>query len=282
MRKASFILVLVGLCMVSLVSAQESYVCNIYFTKIGCPVCSQTDPIILGEWINKYNNLVIIEYLVDEYENNVVMGKYKIKYGLGGGVPTLMFDGEDYMSGVYHPHYGGLERWKQEMEEKIENFENNNCLLLENSVSFGELDLNTLQGKPKIWANGRVLIKNDSYWILKCNEEFDFQPKNITSEIDYNDFLKETLFSDNPQDVLEISSFKITEIEAVSEPISYGEINFKKSFKIESKENNNQPPVNNSDIDGEKNSNNSLPFIYISVFIILIVIILYFAQRYKK
>jgi len=194
----------------------ENTVCTVYFTRIGCPVCSKTDPIVLGEWPGKYKNLVIIEYVFNDWteENGLLLGEYNLEYGTGGGVPLLIFNQTNFRAGIYYPQYGGLDRWKSEMENTIENLKNNSCLLLDGLKSFKELDLNELPKKPKIWANGRLLVR------LKKGDVS-------------NEFLKEILFTQNLEEVLKNSNYNIVEIEAEPAPISYGQIDFKKAFKID-------------------------------------------------
>ena len=55
---AGFILALT----ISTAVAQEDKICAIYFTGVGCPHCAKTDPVVIKELTNEYNNLAIIEY----------------------------------------------------------------------------------------------------------------------------------------------------------------------------------------------------------------------------
>ena len=184
--------------------AQEK-ICAIYFTKIGCPVCARTDPVVLGEWPGKYENLVIIEYVFEDWSepNAILLGKYNIKYGTGAAVPLLVFENE---------HALGLPP-VFDVEEKIPNMEKK-CRLLDKSVYFEDLDFNELPESPKIWANNRLLVR--------------LKKGNVSS-----DFLKEILFTRDLEGVLKNSSYKIVEIKAEPAPISYGQIEFLKAFKIE-------------------------------------------------
>jgi len=45
-------------------SAQSSSenICAVYFTRVGCPHCAKTDPIILKDLLKEYPNLIVLEY----------------------------------------------------------------------------------------------------------------------------------------------------------------------------------------------------------------------------
>ena len=194
-------------------AVEDNIVCAIYFTKVGCPVCAQTDPVVLDEWPKKYDKLIMIEYLINEYSNALVMGEYNLEYKTGGGVPLLIFNQTDFKAGIYYPQLGGLNRWKTETEKYIESLKDNSCLLLDDLKSFEKLDLNDLLGKPSVWARGKLIVKTK---------------EGIVS----SDFLKELLLSENLEDVLKNTNYKLEEIKAEPAPISSGEIVFKKAIMI--------------------------------------------------
>ncbi|GEM_PF-1208985 len=178
--------------------------CAVYFTKIGCPVCSKTDPEALGSWPEKYKNLVIIEYVFESWssENAELLWEYATSFGFSSSVPTIVFEKE---------HAQGLPPLA-DIEAKIPSV-GKKCRFLDEPKSFEETDLGDLPAEPKVWANGRVLIR-----LGKGNVE--------------SDFLKEVLFTQNLSETLWESDYRIAEIEASPEAISYGQIDFKKAFRI--------------------------------------------------
>jgi len=141
----------VFILLLSLSASRAGYVCAVYFTGIGCPHCAKTDPVVLGSLPLEYQNLVIIEYeIYQQPENAPLIYAYDSYYGSGLGIPLLIFGEGNYIRGDT-PILENVEGVIQGMSE-------NPCPLLSGSVSFEELNLSSLPGKPKIWANGRVLI----------------------------------------------------------------------------------------------------------------------------
>ncbi|MCK4497363.1 MAG: hypothetical protein KAU24_04150, partial [Candidatus Aenigmarchaeota archaeon] len=63
MRRVTFILTLLilGILLFPASAKADKAVCTVYFTYIGCPNCAFTDPVVLTEWTEKYDNLVVIE-----------------------------------------------------------------------------------------------------------------------------------------------------------------------------------------------------------------------------
>ncbi|GAI27833.1 unnamed protein product, partial [marine sediment metagenome] len=137
----------------SVQASSESFICAVYFTKIGCSVCAETDPVVLSQLTEKHPNLVIIEYeFVYQPENVPVMSEYYLTYNLPGWVPLILFENK----------YSVGRSILDAVKEKVEKYEFNKCLLLNgSSIGFEDLDVNELPGNPKIWANGRVFIKTN-------------------------------------------------------------------------------------------------------------------------
>src|SRR6056297_2000338 len=81
------------------VSAQEGNsknFCAVYFTGVGCPHCAQTDPEVLQELPEKYENLTVIEYEIYQTPGNPnLMSKYNENYNTGLGIPLLIFGPND-------------------------------------------------------------------------------------------------------------------------------------------------------------------------------------------
>lgn len=200
--RAAIVVFIAIACLLTVGYAKEDLICAIYFTKIGCPVCAKTDPVILGEWPLKHKGLVIIEYVFEKWtsENASLLGEYALNFGFQSAVPAFILEKEQAVG--LPPVF--------DIEAKLDG---SSCRLLEKNVPFSELNLNELPAKPKIWANGRLLVR------LKKSD--------VSS-----DFLRELLFTDDLEGILKKAPYKIVEIKAEPAPISYGEIEFKKAFKI--------------------------------------------------
>lgn len=208
MKKLNFFWVLIfvffGLILLPDFSkAEENYTCAVYFTKIGCPVCANTDPIVLGQLTKKDPNLVIIEYeFVYQPENVSVMAEYYLTYNLPGWVPLILFENK-YSVGM--PILDVL-------KEGVEKYEFNKCPLPNGSfISFEDLNFNELSGVPKIWANGRILIKTNEGEVA-------------------NELLKKSLFDENLNKIFE--DIKFEEIEPIKIVISEGYIEFDNAILI--------------------------------------------------
>ncbi len=207
MRKEIFILFLLMVSTIlPVVSAQEDKaVCTLYFTYIGCPNCAGTDPIVLSEWTKKYPNLIVIEYMWVggdwQNPNSQFFGEYAQKYKTPAAVPQLVI-GENNIK------LGGLDIPRG--EEDIKTKESNPCPLLNKSVSFEKLNLKELKAKPKIWGNGRILIKQENTWVFQWNGEKIFEGT-IGNKSLNNSLTKELLFTEDISKALEGKKFEIVE-----------------------------------------------------------------------
>jgi len=205
MRKWILSIFVLGLLFFSFQSvlAQDNYFCAAYFTKIGCPVCAKTDPIVLSQLTKQNPNFIVIEYeFVYQPENVSVMTEYYLTYNLPGWVPLILFENK-YSTGMSIP---------DAIREKVEKSEFNKCSLSDGSaISFKDLDFNGLPGNPKIWANGRVLMKTSKV--------------EVASEL-----LKKLLFDENLNKVLE--GIKFEKIESTRVVISEGYIEFDNAISI--------------------------------------------------
>lgn len=136
------------------IAQEQGKVCLVYFTGVGCPHCAKTDPVVLDEIPKNFSDVVIIEYEIYQQRKNApLLLKYNNKYGTGTGIPLLIFDENK-------PRVGDRPIIKN-IEKDLEKIEQSPCLLINKTVGFEDLDLNNLPGKPKIWSNGRVLIKKE-------------------------------------------------------------------------------------------------------------------------
>ncbi|MBA7619627.1 hypothetical protein ES703_26966 [subsurface metagenome] len=205
MKKWIFAIFVLGLLFFSSQSvlAQDDYFCAVYFTKIGCPVCAETDPIVLSQLTKKNPNLIIIEYeFVYQPENVPVMTEYYLTYNLPGWVPLILFENK-YSVGM---------SILDAVKEKVEKYEFNKCSLPNgSSISLEDLNFNELPGNPKIWANGRVLIKTSKGWVS-------------------NELLKKSLFNEDLNEVFKGVEFK--KIEPIKVVISEGYLEFNHGISI--------------------------------------------------
>ncbi len=189
------------------VFAGEQKTCAVYFTKIGCPNCAITDPMVLSNWPSRNDDLVVIEYMFWNWgeENARLLGQYSQKYGTMSSVPQLFISSKK--TGL-----GSLEI--PQMEDDLEDLKGNPCLV-DGSLSFEEVDLNSIPGNPlKLWTKGRLLVRTGDQEVS-------------------NEFLKELLFSENLTPIIDESDYKIVSVEAEPAPISEGEIDFERALEIE-------------------------------------------------
>ncbi|RLJ05833.1 MAG: hypothetical protein DRP18_02220 [Candidatus Aenigmatarchaeota archaeon] len=197
-------LLFAGLFLVLPAVQAKGTICAVYFTGIGCPHCAKTDPVLLGELPNEYPDFVLIEYeIYQERERNAnLMLSYDSKYKSGLGIPLIIFN-ESF-------RIIGDTPILKNIRNSLSSVQSNDCPLLNGKKPFGETDINSLPGSPKIWSKERILIKygdgNVSNSILR-----DLLTKNITS-------------------VLKDTEYEITD--PVPAPISGGEIRFQHAVKI--------------------------------------------------
>lgn len=123
--------------------------CVVYFTGIGCSHCAKVDPVVLEELPGKYPNLVIIEYeIYQQRENAPIFYRYCENYSIPldeRGIPFALFDKKTRLVGD-RPILKNIEK-------TLEGKKENSCPLIDGKVvSFEELDLSSLPGKPKIWT----------------------------------------------------------------------------------------------------------------------------------
>ena len=179
--------------------------CVTYFTYIGCPNCAHTDPIVLTDWTKKYPNLVVIEYGWPggdwQNPNSQFFGEYALAYKTQAAVPQIIINKNNI-------RLGRIEVPKAEKDIKKKEF--NPCPLIDKSMSFEELDLNLLPAFPKIWANGRILIRlSKEEWLFQWNGENP--PRTIGKEKFSQKGVKNLLFAENLSEELKNKVFDIVE-----------------------------------------------------------------------
>jgi len=205
-KRICILIILALLIAPSIIFAQENEkICAVYFTYIGCPNCAQVDPIVLTEWTKKYPNLVVIEYMWEggnwQDPNSQFFGEFAQEYKTQVAVPQLVFDKKNIRLGRIDVPQG---------EKNIKALSSNPCPLINKNVFWEDLDLNELEAKPKIWANGRILIKlSKNEYLFQWNGESP--PKTIGKEIFGQKELKELLFAENFSEKLKNKVFDITE-----------------------------------------------------------------------
>jgi len=181
----------------------SSKICAVYFTYIGCPNCASVDPLVLIEWPKKYPNLVIIEYVWKggnwRDPNYQYFGKFTSAYKIHSAVPQIVFDKDNVRLGRLNV---------PKAENDIKSLSSNPCPLINKSVFWEDLNLNELKAKPKIWANGRILIKlNKNEWLFQWNGESP--PKTTKKEKFTQKELKELLFAEDLSERLKNKIFKV-------------------------------------------------------------------------
>lgn len=177
--------------------------CVTYFTGIGCPHCAKADPVVLDEKLEGNENLVVIEYEIYQLSQNApLLEKYDTEYNTGLGVPLLIFDSKTSLRGD-RPIINDI-------DTNLKSKSGNKCPTLEGKTDFSELDLNSLEGKPKIWTKDRILIKNEN--------------RTTSNEILHR------LLTEDPESVL--NEIENKEIEAKNVPLSGDSVAFDKAAEV--------------------------------------------------
>jgi hypothetical protein len=184
-------------------------VCLVYFTFTDCGNCKFTDPEVLEVWPDKYGNLVIIEYMFEDWSesNAFLLSQYAQTYKSTSAVPQL-FVSEDYTA------LGRINVLN--VENRVKSATSNQCLLLIDDTDFKDLDLNNIPGRPlKLWANGRLLTRTA-----------------VGSGV-LDDFLRELLFTQDIEETIDSYGYGVEETGPEPAPIAYGQIEFSNMLNIE-------------------------------------------------
>jgi hypothetical protein len=193
-------LLLLSLCVAG-VSAQAQTpdpVCVYYFTGIGCPHCANVDPLIFGEWLDEYPDLIVVEFeLYRHQENGPVFQSFVQQLDISPGVPNLLMGINGSVAGD-GPIISTLPSVMKNRENITNQFGN----------VFFTLDrcpIAPLEGSPQVWHKDRILIK-------------------AGSQIADDTFLKELLIAEDIGPVLKGNSYE--EIDPVPINISGPSIEF--------------------------------------------------------
>jgi len=189
----------------ALAEDEQSAVCAVYFTGVGCSHCAKTDPIILVDLLKKYPDLVIIEYEIYQQQINApLLYQYDSEYSSGLGIPLIIFNKNEY--------FIGDTPILKNAEGIIDKLNHNDCSLIDgSSVDFNNLDATSLEGQPKIWRNERILLK-------------------ISNSGD-NEVLKKLLITDNISSVIEGINYNIIEPKPI--PLSGKKIHFDNAIQLD-------------------------------------------------
>ncbi len=134
---------------------QQNINCGVYFTGVGCPHCAKADPVVLQQAVNKYPNLVIIEYeIYQQTANASLLDEYHNKYDSPLGVPITIFDEQIQVNGD--------RSILNNLYSVINSLDSQPCPLITKAPTiFETLNINNLPGYPKIWNQQKILIKTD-------------------------------------------------------------------------------------------------------------------------
>jgi cytochrome c biogenesis protein CcdA len=132
-------------------AAQEDPAVAFYFSGVGCSKCAEVDPVVFGEWLTTFPDIILIEYEIQNHpENAVVHEEFTRMYGIPTGTPLLVVSGEHWFLGKSAILGDGRDMI---------------TLLQENPGSLGgafRLDrtsLTDLEGRPTIWRGDRALTR---------------------------------------------------------------------------------------------------------------------------
>jgi len=127
----------------------------IYFTGIGCPHCARTDPVLLKNRVREADLLVVEYEIYLDSVNAPLFLAYEDLFGDVFGVPAIIAGREKGQAIV------GDRPILADLEKLIERNPGNDLTLPASSVSFADIDLVALWGKPKIWFGDRVAVRKD-------------------------------------------------------------------------------------------------------------------------
>jgi len=180
-------------------------VCAVYLSGIGCPNCSEADPVLLTQITQQFPYLIILKYEIyhARQDNETVQANYFASYipRIRPGVPFLVFNKRQYFIGKTQV---------VNVANRLEEVTANPFPLSDGTeISFKKLDFTSLPGKFTVWTKNRVLISG-----TKAN----------------NNILKKVLIAPDINHALKGVDFKVVQPFAVE--ISGGKINFDQAVLI--------------------------------------------------
>jgi threonine/homoserine/homoserine lactone efflux protein len=148
---AIFLLIVLSALPAGAAAEPQRTVVGYYFTGNGCPHCARVNPVLYGDWLAWYPGLVVVEYEVYGHsENAAVMAEMDRMYGIGLGIPVLFFGANETFVG------------DEAILPGVPPFQNRTlggASPGENLTTLDTLDLQGLPGYPRVWHEGRVLIR---------------------------------------------------------------------------------------------------------------------------
>ena len=149
-----------------------------YFTGIGCPHCANVSP-TLHEKVNTAGGLIMIEYeLYREPSNAKILSDYSDRFGFNLAIPLVAYEPQLYDLGD-DPILANFDK-------NIDSTQASTVQLADKGISWKELTLNDFSGKPKLYSQDRVAIKNSTKDIT---EEESTQIKNFLTTDDLTTFV---------------------------------------------------------------------------------------------
>lgn len=133
-------------------AAPANPVCAWYFTGTGCSNCAQADPLVLGDWLAAYPDLVVIEYEIYEEDANApVYDRFVEQHAIEYGIPLLFLSPDHALRGV-HAITGEGATALEEIFSKGGG--------AGGFVPLSACRISELEGAPKIWCGDRILIRS--------------------------------------------------------------------------------------------------------------------------
>jgi cytochrome c biogenesis protein CcdA len=138
-------------CIVASGAAASGPVCAWYFTGVGCTHCAQADPFVLGDWLETYPDLVIIEYEIYEQRGNAgVYDSFVEQHDLAYGIPLFFLSPDHVLRGN-----GNITGEGPRMLDAVLSGSDNDAGIL----PLASCPCSQLDGSPKIWCGDRILIR---------------------------------------------------------------------------------------------------------------------------
>ena len=204
----------------SFAQPSPDYNCAVYFSGVGCPHCAKVDTVLFKETLKKYPNLVVIDYEIQQdKENAPLLSQYHQNYGSDLRIPLLIFGKNNF--------FLGDQPILENLDKTLQLSMSNSCALANGeAVSFENLDIAGLPANPKIWANNRILIKNNTKWVFAWQNAENEQ----IVAADNQDIFKELLTTTNITESIKKIDYK--EIGSISVPLSGDQVNFEKAIEF--------------------------------------------------
>ncbi|MDD1653796.1 MAG: cytochrome c biogenesis CcdA family protein [Methanomicrobiales archaeon] len=123
-----------------------------YFTSDGCSHCANVNPHMLGDWLETYPDMVVVEYeLATRPGNYAALAEMDRKYHTGLSVPFLFVSPADIYTGDTAILSG--------VPILMEILEQDPAARPAGSLNLSTLDPASLEGMPRVWRENRILIR---------------------------------------------------------------------------------------------------------------------------